>query len=538
MIKAESVLNAAPDAMVIVDEKGAIVLANRQTEKLFACDHEELIGKPVEALIPGFRGADLVHRSHSFQAADAHPPGADLTLQALRKDGEEVPVEISLSPLETDQGTLVIAAVRDVTGRRAAQTTAEDAQTTAVDARRTAEHGQRKAEEANRIKDDFLATLSHELRTPLNAILGWSTILASGHLSIEASSRAVQSVIRCARQQTRLVDDLLDVSRIVSGSLHLTVQSLALAPVVEAAIDTVRLGAEAKFIQLQVVLDSSEVVVAGDHARLQQIVWNLLSNAVKYTPKGGRILVSLEYTNSVAQLTVKDSGRGIEPDFLPFVFDRFRQADSSSTRAIGGLGLGLAIVRQLVELHGGTVDVHSEGANLGATFTVRLPIRTVQTDSRHTTPARERDALDQGLPDDPPDLRGVTVLVVEDDDETCDLLKTLMILAGARAITAVSAVEALAVLAQKAVLAQNRPDIVICDIGLPVEDGYSLIRKIRSRSAAEGGRIPAVALTAFAQTEDRTRALRAGFQSHLAKPAEPTELLAVVAALVGRTGIS
>jgi PAS domain S-box-containing protein len=532
MIRAESVLNAAPDAMVIVDAKGTIVLANLQTEKLFACDHEELIGQPVEALIPGFRDADLVHRSNSFQATDAHPPGADLTLQALRKDGEEVPVEISLSPLETDQGTLVIAAVRDVTGRRAAQTTAEDAQTTAVDARRAAEDGQRKAEEANRIKDDFLATLSHELRTPLNAILGWSTILASGHLNIEASSRAVQSVIRCARQQTRLVDDLLDVSRIVSGTLHLTVESVALAPVVEAAIDTIRLAAEAKFIQLQVVLDSSAVVIAGDHARLQQIAWNLLSNAVKYTPKGGRILVSLEYTNSVAQLAVKDSGRGIEPGFLPFVFDRFRQADSSSTRAISGLGLGLAIVRHLVELHGGTVDAHSEGENLGATFTVRLPIKAVQSDRRHTTPTAERNVMDHVLPGVRPDLHGLTVLVVEDEHETRDLLKTLMSQAGAQTVTAVSVVEALAV------FVQHRPDIIICDIGLPAEDGYSFIRQIRSRSASAGGRIPAVALTAFARAEDRTRALLAGFQSHLAKPAEPIELLAVVAALVGRTGIS
>jgi PAS domain S-box-containing protein len=532
MIKAESVLNAAPDAMVIVDGKGTVVLANPQTEKLFACDREELIGRLVETLIPGFRHAHFVHRANNFQAADAHPLGSDVPLKALRKDGREVPVEISLSPLETDQGTLVIVAVRDVTGRRAAQTTAEDDQTTAQDAQKTAVDAQRTAEEANRIKDEFLATLSHELRTPLNAILGWSTILASGHLNIEASSRAVQSVIRSARQQTRLVDDLLDVSRIVSGSLRLTVESVALAPVIEAAIDTIRLAAEAKFIQLQVVLDSSEVVVSGDHARLQQIVWNLLSNAVKYTPKDGRILVTLEYTNSVAQITVKDSGRGIEPDFLPFVFDRFRQADSSSTRAIGGLGLGLAIVRHLVELHGGTADAHSEGANLGATFTVRLPIRAVQTDRRHGTPTPERSVPGDVLAEDPPDLHGVTVLVVEDDDETRDLLKTLMTLAGAQTITAVSAVEALAV------LIKNRPDILICDIGLPVEDGYSLIRKIRSRSAAEGGRIPAVALTAFARTEDRTRALRAGFQSHLAKPAEPSELLAVVAALVGQTGIS
>jgi PAS domain S-box-containing protein len=385
MINAESVLNAAPDAMVIVDEKGTILLANLQTEKLFACHRDELIGKPVETLIPELRASQGNHHSQYFQAAHARPIGSDVKLQALRRNGAEVPVEISLSPLVTDEGTLVIAAIRDVTERRAAQTTAADAQTTTEEAHRAAVDAQRRAEEANRAKDEFLATLSHELRTPLNAILGWSTILASGHLNIEASGRAVQSVIRSARQQTRLVDDLLDVSRIVAGSLRLTVESVALAPVVEAAIDTIRLAADAKFIQLQVVLDSSDVVVAGDHARLQQIVWNLLSNAVKYTPKGGRILISLEYTNSFAEIVVKDSGRGIEPAFLPFVFERFRQADSSSTRAIGGLGLGLAIVRHLAELHGGTVNAHSEGANLGTTFTVRLPTSAVLADHGQTT---------------------------------------------------------------------------------------------------------------------------------------------------------
>jgi CheY-like chemotaxis protein len=229
---------------------------------------------------------------------------------------------------------------------------------------------------------------------------------------------------------------------------------------------------------------------------------------------------------------VKDSGRGIEPAFLPFVFDRFRRANNSSTSAIGGLGLGLAIVRHLVELHRGIVEAHSEGDGLGATFTVRLPIRIEPSDHRHTAATPERSVLDQRLPDDPPDLHGVTVLVVEDEDGTRDFLKTLMTRAGARAITAVSGVEALAV------AIQNRPDIVICDIGLPGDDGLSVIRKIRSRSASEGGRIPAVALTAFERAEDRARVLRAGFQSHLAKPAEPIELLAVVAALVGRTDIS
>jgi len=527
MINAQSVLDAAPDAMVVVDEKGTIVLANLWTEKLFVCNRDELIGKPVEILIPErFRSSHLDHRSKFFQAAHRRPMGAGLNLRALRKDGEEFPVEISLSPLLTDGCTMVIATIRDVTGPRDAQTTAEDW------ARRLAPDAQRMAVETDRSKDEFFATVSHELRTLLSATVGWSTILASRHLNIEPSDRAVQNIGRSALQQTRFVEDLLDISRIVYGTLRMTVEPVALAPVVEAAVDTIRLAAEAKFIELQVVLDSREVLVDGDSLRLQQIVWNLLENAVKYTPDGGRILVSLEYTNSVAQLTVKDSGRGIEPAFLPFVFDRFRRGNNSSTSAIGGLGLGLAIVRHLVELHRGIVEAHSEGDGLGATFTVRLPIRIEPSDHRHTTPTPERSVLDHPLPGDPPDLHGVTVLVIEGDDGTRDVLKTLMTLAGARAMTAVSGDEALAV------AVQNRPDIVICDIGLHVEDGFSLIRKIRSRSSPEGGRIPAVALTPFERAEDRARVLRAGFQSHLAKPAKPIELLAVVAALVGRTDVS
>jgi CheY-like chemotaxis protein len=327
------------------------------------------------------------------------------------------------------------------------------------------------------------------------------------------------------------VDDLLDVSRIITGSLRLTIEPVALTPIVEAAIDTIRPAALAKSIDLRVVLDSSDLVIGGDQARLQQIVWNLMSNAVKYTPKHGHISITLERTNSMAQLVVKDSGRGIPASFLPFVFDRFRQADSTTTRAIGGLGLGLAIVRHLVDMHGGTVEAQSEGDSLGSTFKVRLPIRAVMATRNQASPAltsRVRDDVGLELPSI--DLTRLTVLVVDDDDETREVLKTLIVLRGGRAVSAASVAEALQF------FAKNRPDVVICDIGLPGEDGYSLIRQIRRRSADDGGRTPAIALTAYARAEDRTRALLAGFQTHVAKPAEPTELLAVVAALVGRTG--
>jgi signal transduction histidine kinase len=401
----------------------------------------------------------------------------------------------------------------------------------AMDARlRAAEN---EARDANRVKDEFLATLSHELRTPLSAILGWSTMLADGRLDAAHSRRAVQSIARSARNLARLVDDVLDVSRVVNGSLRLDVESVLMTSVVDGAVDSVRPAAEAKSIDLSVVVDRSELVVAGDHGRLQQIVGNLLSNAVKFTPKGGHVRVTLERANSWAELVVADTGRGIDPEFLPFVFEPFRQADGKTTRSVGGLGLGLAIVRDLVELHGGSVRAESAGEGLGATFTVRLPIRAVKPDRRqHPVALRSGAAPEDPAADDGPDLQGVTLLIVDDDSETRELLMAMVRRVGASATAAASAVEALGI------LADVRPDLILCDVAMPGQDGYSFIGKVRSRSAEEGGRIPAIALTAYARAEDRKRSLLAGFQSHVAKPAEPAELMALIATLVGRTGTS
>jgi CheY-like chemotaxis protein/anti-sigma regulatory factor (Ser/Thr protein kinase) len=312
------------------------------------------------------------------------------------------------------------------------------------------------------------------------------------------------------------------------------VQSVALTTVIEAALDTIRPAAEAKAIELHVKLGSETVVVAGDPARLQQIVWNLVSNAVKYTPVGGHVHVTLERANSQAEIVVSDTGRGITPEFLPFVFDRFRQEDGGTTRTAGGLGLGLAIVKQLVDLHGGSVRAESGGENRGATFTVTLPVRAAQADRRQSTPALKSVPLPEAsyAAAESPDLRGIRVLVVDDDLEARELLEAIMRSAGAEATTAPSAARALEI------LERNRPDLIICDIAMPDGDGYSLIQKLRSRTDAEGGRIPAVALTAYARNEDRKRSLLAGFQGHIAKPAEPTELLALIGSLVGRTGIA
>jgi PAS domain S-box-containing protein len=507
-----ALLEAAPDAMVIVEESGAIANLNVQTAKLFGYTRDELLGQPIEVLVPArFRADHAGHRGGYFRAAHARTMGAGREINGLHKGGWEFPVEITLSPL-TEEGSLVIAAIRDVTLHRVSEKTAQ---------------------EANRTKDEFLATLSHELRTPLSAILGWSAMLAGGILDAAAAPRAIQSIARSARQLAQLVDDVLDVSRIVTGSLRLDVQSVAMASVIEAAVDTVRPSAAAKGVELDVALDREGLLVAGDPARLQQIVWNVLTNAVKFTPKGGRVQITLERVNADAQITVSDTGRGITREFLPSVFDRFRQAEGGSSRTSGGLGLGLAIVRHLVELHRGHVRAESPGENLGAVFTLTLPLQAAQPDRRHRVAAlRATMSPDEILPVSSLDLRGVTILIVDDDAETRELLETMVNQAHADALTAGTAAEALEI------LDRSRPDLMICDIGMPGEDGYSLIRKIRSRSVTEGGRIPAVAFTAYARSEDRRRCLLAGFQSHMAKPAEPAEMLALIAALVGRAGVA
>jgi signal transduction histidine kinase/ActR/RegA family two-component response regulator len=389
------------------------------------------------------------------------------------------------------------------------------------------------AEAANRTKDEFLATMSHELRTPMTAILGWAQLLRSHTLKEADFERALEIVERNAQAQNKLIDDLLDISRIITGKLRLDVRPVDLAGVLEAVIDALRPTAEAKSIRLQAMLDPQASPVSGDADRLQQVIWNLLSNAIKFTPKGGRVQVRLERINSHVEITVSDSGRGISAEFLPQVFDRFRQADGTSTRKHGGLGLGLSIVRQLVELHGGTVGVESDGDGQGSTFVVQLPqmvARSSQTDAdararRHPTAGGNGVSFDC-----PPSLQGLRVLVVDDEPDTRLLLRTVLERCGSEVATAGSAADAIAA------FAQSRPDVIISDIGMPGEDGYELIGKLRAAEAGSGGRVPAIALTAYARVEDRVRALNAGFQVHVPKPIEPVELLAVVASLTGRTG--
>lgn len=385
------------------------------------------------------------------------------------------------------------------------------------------------AEEANRLKDEFLATLSHELRTPLTSMLGWARLLRSGMLHGEAVNRALESVERNANAQKQLIDDILDVSRIITGKLRLDVAPMNLVPVVEAAIDAVRPAAEAKNIQIQVHAGPRIGLVSGDAARLQQVAWNLLTNAVKFTPEGGRVEVHLERVDASARIRVSDTGRGIRPEFLPYVFERFRQGDAQSTRKHGGLGIGLALVRHIVEMHGGTVSAESPGEGLGATFTVTIPLARTYQKARRPGTGSSVAAIDKSQ-ECPPRLNDLRVLVVDDDTDTLEFARTVLANCGAHVATATSANEALRLIEESA------PEVLISDIAMPEMDGYALISQIRRLPANRGGRIPAIALTAYVREEDRMKAYVAGFQTHLPKPIEPHELITVVASFAGRTG--
>ncbi|HZS03522.1 MAG TPA: ATP-binding protein, partial [Blastocatellia bacterium] len=383
------------------------------------------------------------------------------------------------------------------------------------------------AEEASRLKDDFLATVSHELRTPLNSILGWARMLRSGKLDAQAAARAIETIERNARSQAGIIEDILDVSRIITGRLRLDFQTVDLQPVIEAAVDSVRPAAESRGVLIEQRLDAAVSHVSGDPQRIQQVIWNLLSNAIKFTPRGGRVRIALERINSHIEITVSDTGVGIRSEFLPYVFDRFRQADSSSTRMHGGLGLGLAIVRHLVELHGGAVSAESGGEGQGATFRVRLPLVAVRGETEGPG-RRPPAALSKGGLGLSSDLKGVRVLVVDDEADARDLLSVVLAQSGAEVKAAASAAEALTA------IEQWRPHVLVSDIGMPVEDGHALIRRLRALGPERGGLTPAVALTAYARSEDRLRALSAGYQMHVAKPVDPEELAAVIASLAGR----
>jgi signal transduction histidine kinase/PAS domain-containing protein/ActR/RegA family two-component response regulator len=454
------------------------------------------------------------------EVAEAHLDDVSMKLaDLLRKAGAKSAIIVPLSI----RGEILGEVVFLVTGRcydRVDQETAEEVVrrfAAGVDNARL----YRAAQDANRMKDEFLATLSHELRTPLTGIFAWGALLSKGELDAGKRAQAADAIMRSARSQARLIDDLLDVSRIVAGKLEVSLRPIEMQPVVNAAVEALQMASVAKGIGLETALNCSEGRILGDPERLKQIAWNLLSNAIKFTPRGGRVRVQLDQDDGRARLSVSDTGSGISPTFLPHVFDRFRQADSSSTRAHGGLGLGLAIVRHLVDLHGGTVRAESPGIDAGATFTVLLPL--LMTDAPENCAPVNGTAPTSSI--DPAALRGLSVLVVDDQVDALRALTLGLEHYGAKVVSAASVGEALRV------LEWARPDVLVSDIAMPGEDGYALIRALRAGSVEHAMRTPAIALTAYASAEDRLRTREAGYQSHLAKPIQPVELAAAILAL-------
>lgn len=517
------ILSSIGDAVIATDNHGRITFMNPVAEGLTGWTQDLAKGKALR---------EVFHIINQTTRQAVEDPVSQVLHEEkvialahqtilVSRQGFERPVEDSAAPIRDDKGDVggVVLVFRDASGRRE-----QDRQAEALLAREKAVREQ--AQLANRIKDEFLATLSHELRTPLSAITGWVELLQHANLPPEQAARGLEVIKRNVRAQTQLINDLLDVSRILSGKLSIESKPVNLIAVIAAALDSVQLAASAKGISLRTHLNADASMVQGDPTRLQQILWNVLQNAIKFTPSGGWVDVRLQLDGKSIQLSVSDNGVGIAPEFLPHLFERFRQADSTTTRRHGGLGLGLALVRELTELHGGLVVADSPGVGKGTTITIWLPQRTAPLAGRsvQSSPSRISDPT-LGRQNR---LTGLVILLVEDDDDSREIVSMLLQSYGAEVAEARSAAEAMEQ------LRRSVPDIVVSDIGLPDEDGFSLIRKIRALPPEVGGLVPALALTAFARNVDSERAIQEGFQMHLAKPAAPQELIDTIARLVGR----
>jgi PAS domain S-box-containing protein len=505
--KFDAVASSVPDFIYTFDLSGRFTYVNQPLLDLWQKTLSEAVGKNFFELDYPTELAARLQRKIQDVIATRQPLKDETSYTSTfgTRAYEDIFVPI-LNPDGTVQA--VAGTTRDITQRKQIEIEREQILQREQAAREAAER-------VNQIKDEFLAVLSHELRSPLNPILGWIQMIQRGNLDAAKTEKAWTIIERNARLQAQLVDDLLDVSRILQGKLSLNVGQVNLAAITRAAIETVQLAAQAKSIEIEATLDAEIPSVLGDATRLQQVVWNLLSNAVKFTPEAGRVTVQLEQLDHHAQIKVTDTGVGIHPDFLPWVFDYFRQADSATTRRFGGLGLGLAIVRQIVEAHGGTVSANSPGEGQGSTFTVRLPLTSV-----HSTADLDRQPLEDSF-----DLQGTQILVVDNEPDALEFAAFVLEQAGAEVRSATSADEALALLSQST-------DVLVSDIGMPDMDGYTLMRLVRSLPPDQGGQVPAIALTAYAAEIDHQQALRAGFQQHIAKPVEPEALIRAVATLV------
>jgi PAS domain S-box-containing protein len=527
----KTVMSSIGDAVITTDLEGRVTLINPVAQVMVGWTDAEAEGWPLMEVFQIINEQTRRPGESPIVGVLQEDPSSGLVNYALlvARGGRETPVEGSAEPIKDERGNVlgVVLTFRDVTERKRMEKAREQLLRYEQEARRESEVARRRAEEASRSKDEFLATVSHELRTPLNHIMGWITMLRSGKLQSDKMKKAFDTIERNVRVQARLIDDLLDVSRIISGKLLIEPRQIEIAKVAEAAAESIGPAAAEKGVNFKTTLAPEAGMISGDPDRLQQAIWNLLSNAVKFTPEGGHIELRLSHVNSQIEIAVSDDGQGISPDFLPHVFDRFRQQDSTTARQHGGLGLGLAIVRHLVELHGGSVRVESAGEGRGATFTLTLP-----AEAPNATPSGEslRSSIIGELHADLPSLTGVSVLLVDDLAEARELITFALVNRGAEVKAAASAAEGLSA------LGEWRPDVILSDLAMPGEDGYSFIRKVRKLSEESGGKIPAATLTAYAGNKEYLKSLEAGFQAHITKPVEWDELIIVVASLAGRLG--
>ncbi|MBC1239381.1 response regulator [Nostoc sp. 2RC] len=514
--KYRRIVDTSYEGICTIDFQARIEFVNQRMSQMLGYTAQEMLGRSIFDFIERIDGIDVQQQLQWLQKQES-----DLKEGRWRcKDGSYIWTLISARATFNEEGEFLgaIAMLTDITDRKRT----EEERDRLLDLEKSA---RAEAEAANRIKDEFLAVLSHELRSPLNPILGWAKLLQSRKFPDTALKKALLTIERNAKLQAQLIEDLLDVSRILQGKLNLKMASVDLVSTIEAAMETVRLAAEAKSIHIQTTLDPSVGSVLGDPARLQQVVWNLLSNAVKFTPTGGRVHVRLECVDADVQITVTDTGKGISQDFLPHVFDYFCQDDNTTTRKFGGLGLGLAIARHLVEMHGGIIWVQSPGEGEGATFTVSLPLIENSGKINYINTNSLTNAVSAFSP-----LTGIQVLVVDDNDDTRDFLSFVLEEFGAIAMSVASATEALET------LAKSKPDILLSDIGMPEMNGYMLIEEIRTFEVQTGReKIPAIALTAYAGEINEQQALQAGFQQHLVKPVTPEELLMAISSLINQT---
>ena len=498
-----AIVDAATDGIVSANASGDIIDINRAAEHMFGYSPSELLGRPLTVLMPQrFHAAHRAGIKRYLTTRQERVIGHTIELAGVRKHGQEFPVELSLAACDTDEGLIFTGILRDITERKSAE-----------EERQRLLREREAQDRASRIKDEFLATLSHELRTPLNAMLGWARLIRERALTGDALAKAIETVERNARAQAHLVEDLLDVSQIVTGNLRLQMQPIDLIDVVEAAIEVVRPAADGKEIRMGTVFERRPVLMMGDPDRLQQAIWNLLSNAVKFSPVHGRVDVRVWLGERNVHVSVRDTGIGISPVFLPHVFDRFRQADSGYSRAAGGLGLGLSIARSITEMHGGTLEAMSQGEGRGATFSLALPVTRTAEHSARPGSGDKHSVQER--------LDGLRVLVVDDQPDERELLHAILSRCGAHVEVAASVPEAM----EK--LDHLHPAVIVTDLAMPGEDGYALLRRVVALTGPVR-ETPVIATTAHARPEDRARALRAGFRAYIAKPIDHARLIRAV----------